>query len=438
MKKRLATLLLLLSTCAFSANLHYSLIKKESGKEGHTLLIVGGIHGDEPGAYFAPMLLAKHYKIESGNVWVVPNLNFDSIVKNSRGSYGDMNRKFAKIESKDKDFEIITDIKKLLLTPKVDLILNLHDGKGFYREQTINKDVNPKAWGQATVIDQQQISGAKFGNLAEIAKKVNKGTNVELFEDLHEFNLKNTNTKTQDKEMQQSLTYFAIQNNKPAFAIETSKNITDLSQKVFYQLKTIEEFMNLMNIKFTRPFELNQTTIKKLLEDDGILEIPPTKITLDLSTLKPYIKFFPMEKDKLIYKSNNPLVAVIKEKDEYKIMNGNILVSKLKPDYAELDNSLNEIGLNLDGKKISAKMGAMVNAKNSFQIDPINGYRINVIGYSKAGVVSEGGLKIEAKDIVKSYAIDKAETTYMVQFYKDKKFCGMITIKFEDDKKAKK
>lgn len=120
------------------------------------------------------------------------------------------------------------------------MILNLHDGKGFYREQTINKDVNPKAWGQATVIDQQQISGAKFGNLADIAKKVNKGTNVELFEDLHEFNLKNTNTKTQDKEMQQSLTYFAIQNNKPAFAIETSKNITDLSQRFFTNSKPLK------------------------------------------------------------------------------------------------------------------------------------------------------------------------------------------------------
>ena len=129
---------------------------------------------------------------------------------------------------------------------------------------------------------------------------------------------------------------------------------------------------------------------------------------------------------------------IIKEKDEYKIMNGNILVSKLKPDYAELDNSLNEVSLSLDGKKMSAKMGAMVTTKNSFQIDPINGYRINIIGYSKTGVMSEGGLKIEAKDIVKSYAIDKAETTYMVQFYKDKKFCGMITIKFDDDKKAKK
>lgn len=77
-------------------------------------------------------------------------------------------------------------------------------------------------------------------------------------------------------------------------------------------------------------------------------------------------------------------------------------------------------------------------SKKLFSNRPINGYRINVIGYSKAGVVSEGGLKIEAKDIVKSYAIDKAETTYMVQFYKDKKFCGMITIKFDDDKKSKK
>lgn len=75
-----------------------------------------------------------------------------------------------------------------------------------------------------------------------------------------------------------------------------------------------------------------------------------------------------MEKDKLIYKSDNPLVADYqKEKDEYKIMNGNILVSKLKPDYAELDNSLNEIGLNLDGKKISAKMGAMVKQKTLFK-----------------------------------------------------------------------
>lgn len=438
MKKVFLGFCFLLSTYAFSANLHYSLIKKESGKEGSTLLIVGGIHGDEPGGYFAPMLLARHYKIESGNLWVVPNLNFDSIVKNSRGINGDMNRKFAKIETKDKDFDIVTEIKKLILHPKVDLTLNLHDGQGFYRDRQIDKNFNPKAWGQATIIDQQQIASAKYGNLAEIAKKVNQETNVELIEDVHEFNVKNTNTKSQDKAMQQSLTYFSITNNKPAFAIETSKNITDLSHKVFYQLKTIEKFMNVMNIKFSRSFELSEENIKKLLSDDGMLEIPPTKITMDLANLKTYIKFFPMSKDKLVYNSNNPLVAVIKDKDEYKIMNGNILVSTLKPDFIEFEHSLNDVGLILDGKKTTAKIGSLISAKNSFQIDPINGYRINIIGYSKSGIVSEGGIKVEPKDFIKSYAIDKDETTYMVHFYKDKKFCGMVNIKFEDEKKSKK
>ena len=437
MSKFVLSLCFFLATAAFSANLHYSTIKKETGT-GSTLLIVGGIHGDEPGGYFAPMLLAKYYKIESGNLWIVPNLNFDSIVKNARGINGDMNRKFAKIDAKDKDFDIVSDIKKLILHPKVDLTLNLHDGQGFYRDRNIDKNFNSKAWGQATIIDQQQIPNAKYGNLGEIAKKVNNVTNVELLEDVHEFNVKDTNTKRQDKAMQQSLTYFSILNNKPAFAIETSKNITDLSQKVFYQLKTIEEFMNIMNIKFTRNFELTQSNVKKLLNDDGILEIPTTKITLDLSTLKSTIGFFPMNKDKLVYSSNNPLVAVIKDKDDYKVMNGNMLVSKLRADYSDFESSLNDVPLQIDGKRTTAKIGTLISAKHNFMIEPINGYRVNIIGYSKTGVVSEHNIKVELKDFIKTYSLDKNGTTYMVQFYKDKKFCGMLSIKFEDDAKAKK
>jgi len=125
------------------------------------LLIIGGIHGNEPGGYFAPMLLARYYKIESGAVWIVPNLNFDSIVKDMRGVNGDMNRKFAKVDPKDKDFEIVTEIKKLILNPKVDLTLNLHDGQGFYRAKNIDKNFNSQAWGQATIIDQKQIANTK-------------------------------------------------------------------------------------------------------------------------------------------------------------------------------------------------------------------------------------------------------------------------------------
>lgn len=435
MIRRFLTLILLYTVSSLANELHYSLIKKESQQPGSTLLIVGGIHGDEPGGYFAPMILAKYYKIESGTVWVVPNLNFDSIVKNSRGIHGDMNRKFAKIEPKDKDVSIVEDIKKLILNPKVDLTLNLHDGQGFYREKTINKEFNPKNWGQATIIDQQQIQSAKYGNLAEIAKKVNQETNVALIEDVHEFNVKNTNTKTQDKAMQQSLTYFSITNNKPAFAIETSKNITDLSQKVYYQLGTIEKFMGIMGIKFSRSFELSQPVIKKLLEDDGILEIPPTKIMLDLSTLKNYIKFFPMDKNKLVYSSNNPLVAVIKDKDVYRIMNGNQLVSTLKPDLIEFENSLDSINLTVDSHPTKVKIGSIISVKKDFNVEPIKGYRVNVIGFSKAGVTNESGITINHKDLLQNYAIDKGESIYMVQFYKEKKFCGMVNVKFEDSAK---
>ena len=35
----------------FGANKDFNLYKKESKEKGNTLLIIGGIHGDEPGGY---------------------------------------------------------------------------------------------------------------------------------------------------------------------------------------------------------------------------------------------------------------------------------------------------------------------------------------------------------------------------------------------------
>ena len=54
-----------------------------------------------------------------------------------------------------------------------------------------------------------------------------------------------------------SLWLYAVTHNKPAFAIETSKNIIDLAHKVTYQLKSIEEFMKIMDIEFERDFDIN-------------------------------------------------------------------------------------------------------------------------------------------------------------------------------------
>ncbi|GAB1466972.1 hypothetical protein MASR2M54_24720 [Aliarcobacter cryaerophilus] len=115
----------------------------------------------------------------------------------------------------------------------------------------------------------------KFGNLDEIASTVRDNLNKDkLFQDHHYFGVKNTETKAKDEQQQLSLTFFAVTNNKPAFAIETSKNITDLTEKVIYQLKSIEEFMRIMDIEFSRNFDVNNyKEVQKLLFDFGKIEI---------------------------------------------------------------------------------------------------------------------------------------------------------------------
>jgi len=413
----------------FGANLHFSLYKKTTGL-GPTLLVVGGIHGNEPGGYFAPEVLSIHYKVNYGNVWIIPNLNFDSIVRNRRGIYRDMNRKFASIKPKDKDFQIVHDVKQLILDKKVDMILNLHDGHGFYRKKSVNALCNPKAWGQACIIDQRILKDVQFGNLSEIAEQVSKESNIDLFEDVHEFNVKNTHTRAKDPAMRQSLTYFAIQHDKPAFAIETSKNIRDLDLKVYYQLKSIEEFMKIMGIKFTRDFKLNRQNIKKILQNYGMLEFSKGKISLPLNNLRPTLNYFPMSKI-LDYSSKNPLVALVKTKHFIKIMNGNILVTKLRHKYYKIDNSLHNIHMIVDKKEEIHQPGEIINIKKSFTVIQKEGYRVNVIGFSNSKNTLETNVKIAKKDIIKRFSIDKKANIYRIEFYKKHKFCGMILVRFK-------
>ena len=118
--KFIVVFLLLVINLFAVTNRDFSIYKKESQTPSHTLLIIGGIHGDEPGAYFAPAFFEKYYKITKGSVWVIPNINGDSIIANQRGIYNDMNRKFSVIEKDDPDYFIIERVKKIILDKKVD------------------------------------------------------------------------------------------------------------------------------------------------------------------------------------------------------------------------------------------------------------------------------------------------------------------------------
>ncbi|KLE03501.1 hypothetical protein N5T96_07620 [Aliarcobacter butzleri] len=432
--KFIVVFLLLVINLFAVTNRDFSIYKKESQTPSHTLLIIGGIHGDEPGAYFAPAFFEKYYKITKGSVWVIPNINGDSIIANQRGIYNDMNRKFSVIEKDDPDYFIIERVKKIILDKKVDLILNLHDGHGFYRETYENAIFNPKAWGQATIIDQDKINGLnKFGDLDNIATQVKNNLNKDkLFQEFHSFGVKNTQTKFKDEQMQLSLTYFAITNNKPAFAIETSKNITDLTEKVIYQLKSIEEFMKIMDIEFQRDFDINNyEEVKKRLFDFGEVKINEN-IAFDLNDTRKILRFVPLKKENNEFKFENSLGATKIVDNKYELYIGNINVTNLFPQIFDVKEYKDSIKIEVDGKVINTKLGEIIDVKNSFKIVKNDFFRVNVIGFSKTGVDSEDDILLKKSDMVDSFSIDTNNKQYRVEFYKDNNFYGMITINFVD------
>ena len=417
----------------FSLEAKLNLIKKENSDSNTTLLVIGGIHGNEPGGYYAPAILATHYKILSKNLWIVPNLNEASIRKFRRGIHGDMNRKFAFIKKNDKDKEVVEEIKKLILSPNVSLILNLHDGHGFYRKKSQGRIYNPKAWGQTCVIDQCKLVKDKpFCDLNKIATEVKDNINKKLLKKHHSFNVKNTNTKKDnDKDMQQSLTYFAIQHFKPAFAIETSKSLSSISQKVFYQLVAIEEYMKIMDINYTRDFQLNKQSIDKIIKNYGTLEINHN-ILLNLNNIKNSLSYIPIKSSHNCFKFSNPLGSVRKLDGKYLVYIANHLVLRMKPQYFKIAKNCSTSYLfMIDGKKVSVQKASEIFVNDDFEIIKSNNVRVNVIGFYKRGITDESGITISYKDLNKYYAVDKNSKVFRVEFYKNNEFCSMIMVHFK-------
>ena len=420
----------LIFSSALYANIN--LIKKENNDSNTTLLVIGGIHGNEPGGYFAASILATHYTITSKNLWIIPNLNKESIIANKRGIHGDMNRKFSHVKKDDKDKIIIDEVKKIILSKKISLVLNLHDGHGFYRKENQGSIFNPNAWGQTCVIDQCELKQKHlFSNLNNIAETVKNNVNKKLLKKHHSFNVKNTNTKYEDEAMQLSLTYFAVTNDKPAFAIETSKNLSTLSQKVFYQLLAIEEYMKIMGITFTRDFVLNATEVTTIIKNYGTLVINHN-ILLNLNNIKKSLSFIPLESESNEFYFSNPLGEVKRQRGKYLVYIGNKLITTLKPQYFKMSkNCQDKYTLIADGKKISLPKASEFYVNDDFKVIKSKKHRVNVIGYYKKDKVDESQIDISLKKLNKHYSIDNHNKIYRIEFYKNDEFCSMLLVHFK-------
>lgn len=433
---RFISILLMICISAFANKLEYTLIKKgEQADTNNTLLVFGGIQGDEPGGFLAASLLSTDYNITKGAVWVVPNLNFPSIIRRSRGVHGDMNRKFSSIDGKDPDYTTVSEIKTLIKDPKIALIVNLHDGSGFYREKYVDKYFNPKRWGNSCIIDQVELKGAKYGNLKEIADNIANEINKHLEDEKHRYHVKNTRTREGDIEMLKSLTFYAIENQKAAFANEASKSLRT-HQRVYYHLVALEKYMNLMGIEFTRDFDLTPKGVRDVINKGVEISLYGNKIYLSLDNPRSVIRYVPMSKKKPIdYKASNPLTAVVKSGKTYTIHYGNRKLTKLVPEYFNYTPDLESVKVIIDGHEESVPIGSLVKVDKYFEVAKEKSQRVNVIGYSSKKHKNEAGIKIKKKAISRRFSIDKKGKTFRVEIYdtsKSKKgtYAGMFLVEF--------
>jgi len=422
------------ASTAVGGNLDFTLHKLESGRPGPTILVVGGIQGDEPGGFFTAALLVSHYKITTGAVWGGANLNFLSIIHNSRGMHGDMNRKFADLDPSDPEYPAIQKIKAIIADKRIDAVLHLHDGWGFYSPTYVSEWQCPQRWGQSVIIDQDSVDAARFGNLRELAEKAVAATNEHLIEPQHTYHVKNTRTHDMNnetaKEMSKTLTYFAIGQGKPAFGIEGSKNVSPIVS-TYYHLAVLESFFKSLGIGYERAFELDVTQVAEALKSNVAVSFFDNKVYLDLRDARARLRYIPLKKDSAVeYRPGSPIMALVSAEKTLKVYFGNTSVTELDPQYFEFDNSIDHVDMDIDGTGRPAPFGSVVNVHRSFRVAPGKDYRVNVIGYSKAGQADEAGVALSRSDLLPSYSVDKAGTIYRIEVYRGEKFCGMILAAF--------
>jgi hypothetical protein len=200
-------------------------------EKGPTLLVFGGIHGDERAGY----LTAERFtlvKIKNGSLILAPRLNAAAIKKGTRqGLGGDMNRLFdlpEKTRHRNPDTKVV-DLSKSLIQ-STDYVINLHQAYDFYADRWISRQRNPSKWGQSNVIDTPTYTLSNGDKLepGRFAQMVAQRSNERIKNRNYQFLVNNTDTsgqKSRHMDQRGSLTYHALtKQHKIALGIEATKN----------------------------------------------------------------------------------------------------------------------------------------------------------------------------------------------------------------------
>jgi hypothetical protein len=448
---------------AYELNI-YRIYGKNPGK---TLLLIGGIQGNEPGGFLSADLYAD-MSLEKGNLIVVPRANFYSIITNERGPHGDMNRKFTHEDnSSSMEDEIVTILKQLI--SESDFLLNLHDGAGYYYPEYIDNWRNPDRFGQSIIADSDkfQVPGTdEVIPLGEIARQVIEEVNKDINNDLYKFHFMNTRTGEEystHKEQRKSATYYALNGHHiPAFGVETSKFLPSTDLKVWFHNLVINAFMErfgiipqspgleletpslkyiVVSINGKTPIVINNNESIHLSNGDSInishieanYERGLSLDILDYGDLNDY------RKDFRIFRNTSMIVR----KDNYKFgeipikITGSVAEEQKetsgpdKIEYFVIETKGHQLLLS-NGETLEMIKGDKMKIIDVFP-SSLSGIEVNFKGFvgdKKNNTGEDRGYEIDtAKDLMKSYSINKDGEYYPIIVSQNDKEIGRIIIK---------
>lgn len=423
-------------------------IRVKGKKPGLTVLIFGGIHGDEPGGYFSSEILSK-IKLHKGNLIIVPRVNFPSIMLNRREVNGDMNRKFVHEElPNDPDAEVVKLLKNLM--KEADIFINQHDAYGFHRETQISGLYNPSCYGQSLIIDTANFYSEKLKkniNLSEIGQNILKRVNRRIKNEAHYFGFWDHNSvdrNTRFQEMRRSATYFALTTYSiPAFGLETSKDLPTLFHKVKYQLLVIEEILREFGLEAVFPsprvippvlywveFLRNGKEVIRVNGNTNLRLDPRDKIVVKkISANYPtglsanilnWGKINDVDNE---YVFSNNITTILVKKNHMTI--GKIYLKKFAP------NSIREITVDVNGTLTKIPNWGLIRLKprEYFEIKDTRPHfpaaRFDVRGFSLvSGRRDDSHVKIYAENLLKEYSSRKEGEIYFVKIYNGQGFAG--------------
>ncbi len=219
---------------------------------GPTVLVQGGIQGDETAGFLTAQLLARS-TVRKGNLIVIPRANIPTVHQRTRQINVDLNRRFDKDHNAHYEDRLARVIRYLLAS--CDAFIHLHEGSGFYHPTYVDSLRNPKRYGQSVIIDTKTYKGRIF--LEQFANKVLNQLNPTVVPASYRFQLFNTETFATDSpyaEQRKSLTYYALNEHCiPALAVEVSKDIIQVDWKVRQQLKAARLFLEAFGVVVDPP-----------------------------------------------------------------------------------------------------------------------------------------------------------------------------------------